>query len=100
VATAAKKFKISPARALNILTAGRFLPQAGWNDYEAVVDALEAECLIGQQMDADYVSLFNLSRLMGTQGAKLRKEFKQRSILPVVKKIGVTMIYRRADLDP
>jgi hypothetical protein len=276
VATVAKHFRISPPRALNILTAGGFLPQPGWNDHEAAVDSLEAERLIGQQMesitqlqaqrhlnvsenvmdsliecnlisrhkqsaavhahrfliselddflaglisgaapvapgtsgvfslsdvaqkvktsvhaivtlivnrrlkwvgyrtdlrgfsslvvkpkdvadvlrksdpqklstaatasrlnlsqhavrhllrqkllvatqmkhpvtnqmrdffeqsdidrfDAEYVSLFNLSRLTGTQGAKLRKEFAQRSIFPVVEKIGVTTIYRRVDL--
>lgn len=49
--------------------------------------------------DAEYVSLFNLSRLMRTQGAKLRKEFTERPILPVVEEIGVTTTYRRADLD-
>ena len=50
------------------------------------------------RFDAEYISLFNLSRLTSRRAATLKKELDERSILPVLAEWRVTTIYRRADL--
>ncbi|WP_441280407.1 TniQ family protein [Tardiphaga sp. 862_B3_N1_1] len=52
LSTAARQFSMGPSRILKIFTAGGLLPLPGWDDDVAVVDATEAERLIGLQMES------------------------------------------------
>lgn len=50
------------------------------------------------RFDAEYISLFNLSRLTKRASKALKVDLAKRSIHPALEKTGVATIYRRTDL--